>query len=453
MIGSCSYPDAGRDGQLMAAAPTLLSDSDDQARAIEVSIVMPCLDERETIVGCVEEAKAAIVAAGVRGEVVVADNGSTDGSQLLAERAGARGVLVKGEGYGSALMGGIASASGKYVLMGDADGSYDFGELPRFLAKLRAGADLVMGCRLPSGGGTILPGAMPWKHRWLGNPILSSIGRLFFDAPVRDFHCGLRAFRRDAILGLSLRCTGMEFASEMVVKSTLARLRIDQVPITLRPDRRNRPPHLRSWRDGWRHLRFMLLFTPRWLFMVPGSLLTAVGALGFVVLLRGPVTVAGVTFDTNTLLVCSAAIITGAQTIFFGVFTKLFAVHQGLLPPNEKASKLLRSQPVELGIGLGFLALLVGVGYLFGAFVVWAEVDFGQLSYPQSLRIVIPAVTAIALGVQAIFSGFALAILELSHEVGRGPAQQSPCAVIPHDTLLEAADHPLGSRGDASSCD
>ena len=409
-----SEPGPGSDVSSTTAFSTMQTGADAKEQPVEISIVMPCLNERDTIRECVKEAKAAIEAAGVRGEIVVADNGSTDGSQSVAKRAGARVVTVPSTGYGNALMGGIAATSSTYVLMGDADGSYDFRELPRFLAKLRGGAELVMGCRLPSGGGTILPEAMPWKHRWIGNPVLSRIGRLFFYAPVNDFHCGLRAFRRDAILGIDLHCTGMEFASEMVVKATLAGLKIDQVPVTLRPDRRNRPSHLRSWRDGWRHLRFMLLFTPKWLFLVPGGLLTAVGTLGFAPLMAGPVTVGGVTFDTNTLLVCSVAIITGVQTIFFGLFTKLFAVHQGLLPPNDRIMGLLKGHPVEWGIGLGLFALLVGLGYLTGAILLWQKVGFGELSYPDSLRIVIPAVTAIALGVQFVFSGFALAVLDLS---------------------------------------
>jgi hypothetical protein len=398
-------------------------------RPIEISIVMPCLNERDTILGCVDEAKAAIEAAGVAGEIVIADNGSTDGSQVIAERAGARVITVPSAGYGNALMGGIAAASGTYVLMGDADGSYDFRELPRFLAKLRAGADLVMGCRLPSGGGRVLPGAMPWKHRWIGNPVLSSLGRLFFHAPVKDFHCGMRAFRRDAIVALDLHGSGMEFASEMVVKSTLAGLKIDQMPITLRPDRRSRPSHLRSWRDGWRHLRFMLLFTPTWLFLVPGGSLTIAGAFGFAALSSGPVTVSGVTFDTNTLLVCSMAIITGAQTLFFGLFTKLFAIHRGLLPRNERITRLLKSHPVEWGIGLGLLTLLVGLAYLAGAVLLWRGAGFGELSYPDSLRIVIPAVTAIALGVQFVFSGFVLAVLDLGGAAE--PADQPPLGAPP----------------------
>jgi glycosyltransferase involved in cell wall biosynthesis len=379
----------------------------------EVSIVMPCLNEAETLQACIEGALMAIKSCGVRGEVVIADNGSTDDSPSIALQAGARLVRVKDKGYGNALLGGIQAATGTYVLMGDADGSYDFGELPVFLERLRQGKDLVMGCRLPAGGGTIQPGAMPWKHRWFGNPVLSGLGKLFFRAPIDDFHCGLRAFRRDAILALDLRCAGMEFASEMVVKSTVARLKIAQVPITLRPDGRTRAPHLRSWRDGWRHLRFMLLYSPKWLFFVPGLFLFTVGTFGFLVLMPGPVRIGAVTFDTNTLLICSAIILIGFQVVFFAIYTKTFAVQTGLLRPDSRITWLLNTQPVEWGVGIGLILALLGMGYLVYSVLQWQEAGFGNLPYSESLRIVIPGVTAVALGVQCIFSGFALAVLGL----------------------------------------
>jgi hypothetical protein len=297
--------------------------------------------------------------------------------------------------------------------MGDADGSYDFGKLPDFLTQLSQGVELVMGCRLPKGGGVIEPDAMPWLHRWIGNPVLSKLGKIFFRAGVDDFHCGLRAFRRQSILDLDLQCTGMEFASEMLVKASLAGLSITQIPVTLRPDRRNRAPHLRSWRDGWRHLRFMLLFSPKWLFFVPGLLLFTSGLAGFIVLMTGPVTINGVTFDTNTLLVCAAMIMTGFQALFFAVFAKAFAVRFGILPPDRRITRILKSQPVELGIGGGLVLLLLGLGYLVAALLYWKEVSFGDLSYAESLRIVIPAITAISLGVQSMFCGFVLGILNL----------------------------------------
>jgi glycosyltransferase involved in cell wall biosynthesis len=381
--------------------------------SVEVSILMPCLNEAETIEYCIEEAKSAIERQGVVGEVVVADNGSTDDSRNIASKAGARVVTVAERGYGSALIGGIRAARGEYVLMGDADGSYDFGKLPDFLANLTKGAELVMGCRLPKGGGVIEPGAMPWLHRWIGNPVLSMIGKLFFYADVDDFHCGLRAFRRQSILDLDLQCTGMEFASEMLVKATVAGLSITQIPVTLRPDRRSGAPHLRSWRDGWRHLRFMLLFSPKWLYFVPGLLLFSIGLIGFIALMAGPITVDKVTFDTNTLLVCAAMIMVGFQILFFAVFTKAFAVRFGLLPKDKRITRILESQPVEAGIGGGLLLLLLGLAYLIAALLYWKEVSFGDLTYADTLRIVVPAVTAISLGVQSMFSGFLLSILML----------------------------------------
>jgi glycosyltransferase involved in cell wall biosynthesis len=384
---------------------------------LEISILMPCLNEAATLAGCIQEAQAALTAAGVAGEIVVADNGSEDGSPALALAQGARLVPVARRGYGNALLAGIAASRGRFILMGDADGSYDFGALPRFLAALRAGADLVMGCRLPAGGGRILPGAMPWKHRWIGNPILTALGRLFFTAPVHDFHCGLRAFRRDAALSLGLRCPGMEFASEMVVKATLKRLKIVEVPITLRPDGRFRRPHLRSWRDGWRHLRFMLLFSPRWLFLVPGVTLAALSLLVFVRLWLGPLELAGVTFDTNTLILASAGVVAGVQAVLLGVLVKAFAVQQGLVPPNRLVALLRRLHPVELGIAAGGALVLLGGGWLLLALERWREVGFGTLSYPDSLRVVVPAVAAMALGVQLAFAGFALAVLDLGREI------------------------------------
>ena len=332
------------------------------AAGVELTVVIPCLNEAETLTSCLREAWAAIAAAGVVGEVLVADNGSVDGSPEIAAAAGARVVHVAERGYGNALLGGIGAARGRLVLMGDADGSYDFGACRCSWPGCASGADLVMGCRMPGGGGTILPGAMPWKHRWIGNPALSALGRLFFEAPVRDFHCGLRAFRRDAILRLGLRCPGMELASEMVVKATLARLRIAEVPVTLRPDGRSRPPHLRSWRDGWRHLRFMLLFTPRWLFLIPGAVLSLASLLLFLRLAAGPLELAGVRFDTNSLLVAGLGLITGVQMLLFGVLAKLFAVNQGLLPPTALTGWLRRRRLVELGIGSGGRPGAAGAG-------------------------------------------------------------------------------------------
>ena len=388
-------------------------DDKNNESACEVTILMPCLNEAETLQGCIAEAREALESAGVSGEVLIADNGSDDGSQQLAESLGARVVDIETRGYGSALIGGIDNARGEYVLMGDSDGSYDFRELPRFLEKLRAGAELVMGCRLPRGGGTIEPGAMPWLHRWVGNPVLSALGRLFFRLDVDDFHCGLRAFRRDAAQRLALQCTGMEFASEMPVKASLAGYRIEQVPITLRPDRRSRPPHLRSWRDGWRHLRFLLLFSPKWLFYIPGLLLFTTGLIGFLALVRAPLTIGDVTFDTNTLLVTATMILVGIQFLFFAVVTKAFAARFGVLPPDARTERILSANTIEFGVVGGALLLVAGLAYLVGALFVWQDVQFGDLPYAESLRIVIPSVTAIALGVQSMAFGFVLAIINL----------------------------------------
>jgi glycosyltransferase involved in cell wall biosynthesis len=404
-------------GERMGVALAPVAVVGQAAAGVELTVVIPCLNEAETLPSCLREAWAAIAAAGVVGEVLVADNGSVDGSPEIAAALGARVLHVAERGYGNALLGGIGAARGQLVLMGDADGSYDFGALPLFLARLREGADLVMGCRMPGGGGTILAGAMPWKHRWIGNPALSALGRLFFEAPVRDFHCGLRAFRRDAILRLGLRCPGMELASEMVVKATLARLRIVEVPVTLRPDGRSRPPHLRSWRDGWRHLRFMLLFTPRWLFLIPGAVLSLASLLLFLRLAAGPLELAGVRFDTNSLLVAGLGLITGVQMLLFGVLAKLFAVNQGLLPPTAFTGWLRRRRLVELGIGSGGVLALLGLGYLAYEVELWRRAGFGDLSYPESLRIVVPAVTALAVGVQLVFAGFMLALIDLSREI------------------------------------
>lgn len=380
---------------------------------IELSILMPCLNEAETLADCINEARAAAESIDLDFEIVIADNGSDDGSQAIAEAAGARVVAVAEKGYGNALMGGIRAAHGEFVIMGDADGSYDFGELPNFLKLLREGDELVMGCRLPACGGHIEPGAMPWKHRWIGNPVLSGIGKLFFKAPVGDFHCGLRAFRRQAILDLSLCSTGMEFASEMVVKALLADLSISETPITLRPDGRSRKPHLRSWHDGWRHLRFMLLYSPRWLFVVPGLLFLISGVLGFALLMPGPLTINTVTFDTNSLLICASFVLIGFQVLFFGLFARVYAVEQGLLPKDTNLSVWTHDATAEWGTIIGVCLLLAGLALLVWQTLLWKEAGYGGLSYSDSLRLVIPGVTLAALGIQSIFSGFMLAILNM----------------------------------------
>jgi glycosyltransferase involved in cell wall biosynthesis len=380
---------------------------------VEVTILMPCLNEAETLSRCISEAISALESSGVAGEVVVSDNGSTDGSVEIAAQAGARVVRVSQKGYGSALRKGIQAARGKYVLMGDADGSYDFRELPRFLERLRDGDEMVMGCRFPRLGGRIDPGAMPWKHRWIGNPVLSAVGRLFFAAPVSDFHCGLRAFRRDAILKLDLRTTGMEFASEMVVKASLGGLRIGQVPITLRRDGRSRTSHLRSWRDGWRHLRFMLFYAPGWLFIFPGLVLTLAGVCGFALLWPQPLKVGHITLDLNSLLVSGTGILVGFQVVTFGLFVKAYAVSIGLLPGKGYWLKMIEGRSAEWGMIVGLLLMLMGFAVFAGGLMHWRAVNFGPLPYQQSLRSTILALTLIGLGIQVMVSGFALNMLGL----------------------------------------
>jgi glycosyltransferase involved in cell wall biosynthesis len=377
---------------------------------VEISIVMPCLNEAETLGRCIERAQRALDEHGVRGEILIADNGSTDGSQEIATRLGARVVTVAERGYGSALMGGIAAARGRYVAMGDADDSYDFGDVPRFLEHLRGGAELVIGNRFAGG---IRPGAMPFLHRYLGNPVLSAVGRLFFKVPCGDFHCGLRAFDRAAILRLDLHTTGMEFASEMIVKAGLRGLTIGEAPTSLAPDGRSRRPHLRTWRDGWRHLRFLLLYSPRWLFLWPGSLLIAAGVAGSAWLLPGPRRVGGVEFDVHSLLYAAMATIVGFQAVFFALFTKVFAMNEKLLPPHPTLERWLRRPVLEMGLALGLLLLSIGIIGATYAFALWRKLGFGPLDPSLTLRVVIPAVTAVTLGLQVMMGSFFLSVLGL----------------------------------------
>lgn len=380
---------------------------------IELSIVMPCLNEAETLAVCIEKAQKGLKAAGISGEVLVADNGSTDGSIQIAEKGGARVVHVATKGYGNALRGGIEAARGRWILMGDADDSYDFGEAGRFVEKLREGHDLVMGCRLPSGGGTIKPGAMPWKNRWIGNPSLSFLGRLFFKTPVRDFHCGLRGFSRDAYDRMELKTTGMELASEMVMKASLRSMRISEVPITLHPDGRSRPPHLRPWRDGWRHLRFMLIYSPRWLFLVPGLVLTILGTLASAWIFLAPRHVGGVEFDAGSLLMACMGVIVGVQLLAFAGFTKAFAIAEGLLPEDPRFQAVLRAITLERGLIAGLAICLAGAATLGWSIYLWSRADFGSLPYPENLRRLILAVTLIVVGLQTVFSSFFLGVLGL----------------------------------------
>lgn len=383
----------------------------DEERELELSVVMPCLNEAETLATCIEKAQRSMREHGIVGEVVIADNGSTDGSQEIATRLGARVVNVEAKGYGNALMGGIAATRGKYIIMGDADDSYDFANLHPFVEKLREGYDLVMGNRFKGG---IKPGAMPPLHRYLGNPVLTGIARLlFWNPPCGDFHCGLRGFSKEAVTKMDLRTTGMEFASEMVVKATLKRLRMTEVPTTLSPDGRSRPPHLRSWRDGWRHLRFLLLYSPRWLFLYPGALLMMLGLVAGVLLSISPRVVGGVTLDVHTLLYAALAVIVGFQSVIFAVFTKVFAVSEGLLPEDPRLGKVFRYATLEAGLIVGVLLLIAGLIGSVYAFWFWETRSFGPLDPSRTLRMVIPAVTSIVLGFQIVLSSFFLSVLGL----------------------------------------
>ena len=379
--------------------------------ALELSVVMPCLNEAETLAGCIEAARQALHEHKIVGEIIVADNGSTDGSQLIAARLGACVVEVGEQGYGSALMAGIAAARGRFVIMGDADGSYDFLEIPKFVDKLRAGFDLIQGCRLPSGGGTVLPHAMPFLHRWWGNPMLSRVARWWFRTPIHDVYCGLRGFSKELYERLGQRCTGMEFAVEMIVKSQLHGAHITEVPVTLHPDgRTSHAPHLRTFRDGWRTLRFFLMYSPRWLFLVPGAVLVGLGVLGYGLALPG-VTFRGISLDAHTLLFASLALLLGYQSILFALFTKTYAVGAGLLPADPRLTRFFSLLTLERGLLIGAAALCLGCGLLLTAVNHWRAVDFGLLNYAQVMRLVIPGVTLTALGFQTVLASFFISIL------------------------------------------
>lgn len=377
---------------------------------IELSIVLPCLNEAETIAFCVNEASGFLKRSGATGEIVIGDNGSNDGSQNIARSLGARVIDIPIRGYGAALSGAIRASRGKYVVMADSDGSYDLGNLEPFLEKLRAGFDLVMGNRFLGG---IQPGAMPFKNRYLGNPVLSRIGKLLFRAPSGDFHCGLRGFSRKAFLDLELQTTGMEFASEMVIKSVLRSKAIAEVPTILRPDGRSRPPHLQPWRDGWRHLRFMLLFSPRWLFFYPGVFLLSLGMLATAALFFTPVHVFGVVLDVNSMVFFATAVLIGHQSISFAVMARILAVRFGVFSPHGGLERLAKVISLEKGIlvGLFFLTLgLMGAGY---SVMDWRARDFGVLNPRESLRLVIVSGASIAMGFQFILVSFLFGVITI----------------------------------------
>ena len=377
----------------------------------EVSIIMPCLNEADTLAACIGKARRALNEHNIPGEIIVADNGSTDGSQAIATKLGARLINVTEKGYGSALMGGILAARGEYIIMGDADDSYDFLETPKFVEKLREGFDIVQGCRLPSGGGVVKPGAMPFLHRVWGNPMFSFLARWWFRSPLHDVYCGLRGFRKDVFSLLDQRCTGMEFATEMIIKASLHGAKLAEVPITLHPDgRKDRAPHLRTFRDGWRTIRLFFMCSPRWLFLVPGIGLILLGMTGYAIAMPG-ITLGGVTFDAHTLLFASLAIVCGYQSIVFAILTKTFAISEGLLPEDPRMNRFFELINLERGLIISSITFLVGLVLLAIAINHWRLTSFGQLDYAQTMRLVVPGATLTALGFQTILSSFFVSIL------------------------------------------
>lgn len=382
-----------------------------QTETIEVSVVIPCLNEQDTLARCIDKARRALREHNIAGEIVVADNGSTDSSRAIAERHQARVVIVKEPGYGSALMGGIAAASGRFVIIGDADDSYDFLEIPKIVGKLREGSDLVQGCRLPAGGGSIRPGAMPFLHRWVGNPFFSFLVRKWFHAPINDVYCGLRGFTKAMYTRLDQRCTGMEFATEMIIKASLRGEKIAEVPITLHPDRRtSHAPHLKTFRDGWRTFRYFLMCSPRWLFFIPGGAFIAFGLLGYLVAMPG-LRIGHSTFDAHTLLFSSLAILCGYQWILFAIFAKTFAITEGFLPPDQHLERFFELVNLEKGLVVAALAILAGGCLLLAAVRQWWLTGFGNLDYARTMRLVVPGATLVALGFQTVFSSFFVSIL------------------------------------------
>jgi glycosyltransferase involved in cell wall biosynthesis len=412
---------SGKQSKRMSTAMNAMPRQSATAKSgiLELTILMPCLNEAETIATCVAKAQAYLKASGVAGEVLIADNGSNDGSQEIAADLGARVVAVPGRGYGAALLGGIDAARGRYIIMGDADDSYDFSALGAFVERLRDGADLVMGNRFKGG---IEQGAMPLLHRYLGNPVLSFLGRLFFRVPTGDFHCGLRGFNADAIRRLNLNTTGMEFASEMVVRSALAGYRIEEVPTTLKPDGRSRPPHLKTWRDGWRHLKFLLMYNPRWLFFIPGTVLATIGFLLAAALFFGPVRItAGLQLDLNTFVAACFMLVTGIQLFTFGVLSRYYAHMTGILPGNRRSNWIVAHISTDkLALYAGGI-LLVGVVLFAYALFSWAAHGFGDLTDPFIPRVVLFGLTMIVIALQGFFSAFLLGVLEIPVKDRRAP--------------------------------
>ncbi len=388
---------------------TVLVDTPDTG-PIELTILMPCLNEAETLAACIRMAFSFLRTSGVTGEVLVADNGSTDGSREIALAEGARVVPVPTRGYGAALLGGIDAARGEFVVMGDADESYDLSNLMPFVVELRNGADLVMGNRFKGG---IAPGAMPFSHKYIGNPVLSALGRIFFPIKIGDFHCGLRGFRRDRIRNLGLQTAGMEFASEMVVKAALAGYRITEVPTTLAKDGRSRPPHLRTWHDGWRHLRFLFMYSPRWLFLYPGLLLIALGLAGIVLLLPGPVRVGSVTLDIHTFVASCMALLIGIESVSFAIIARRYATLRGLLPSSGRFARFLGAMTPDRFLGAGAVIFMLSLAGLAWCVLQWVSTDFGALSDARILRVLLLSFTGLAVGVQSVLLAFLSSLIEI----------------------------------------
>lgn len=385
---------------------------------LQLSVVMPCLNEADTVGVCVEKAMRAMRQADIDGEVVVADNGSSDGSRRIAQASGARIVDVAERGYGAALMGGIEASGGQFVIMGDCDDSYDFLEIPAFVARLREGFDLVQGCRLPRGGGKVMPGAMPFLHRWIGNPALSWLVRQMFRIPIHDVYCGMRGFRRQLYDRLDLRSPGMEFATEMIIKSGLYGASMSQVPITLRPDgRRQHGPHLRTFRDGWRTLRLFLVFSPKWTFLFPGALLIAFALLGYALAIP-QVSLFGAALDVHTLLVASLAGLMGWQCLLLAALARIFAAREGMMPPLQRLERLT----VERGLVFGLTMSAIGVTLIVAVIAKWWQVDFGRLDYPYTMRLVVPGVSFVAVGFQTSMAALMAGVLKMHR---RGPSRWS----------------------------
>ncbi|WP_218933781.1 glycosyltransferase family 2 protein [Rubripirellula lacrimiformis] len=399
---------------------------------IEVSVVMPCLNEADTIGVCIQKATSAMQQAGICGEVVIADNGSTDASKSIAQSLGARTVDVAERGYGAALMQGIESARGRFVIMGDADDSYDFLEIPAFVDRLREGFDLVQGCRLPRGGGRVLPGAMPFLHRWIGNPALSWLVRIMFRIPINDVYCGMRGFTRQWYDRLDLRSPGMEFATEMIIKSGLYGASMSQVPITLHPDgRQEHGPHLRTFRDGWRTLRLFLVFSPKWTFFFPGLLLILIAFVGYALAIP-QIRIAGAALDVHTLLVASLAGLLGWQCVMLATLARIFAAREGMMPPLDR----LETLTVERGLGFGLITMTAGIAMIVAVIVQWWKVDFGRLDYPQTMRLVVPGVTFVAIGFQTAMSALMAGVLRMHR-------RQRPASELDADFAPASSAEPI----------